>query len=88
MLFKKVKNKILRIGLNLFVYGLLGILLVFVFPFISILGLVIILVVAVGWLLIIAGVIINIFNYFNDKKQKNSNEYTADSLDNQSTSQY
>lgn len=74
MLFKKIKNKILRIGLNLLVYGFLGVILVFIIPYLAILGLVSGVVMCVGFQLVVVGVIINIVNHFSAKKRETSME--------------
>ena len=74
MLFKKIKIKILRIGLNLLVYGFLGVILVFIIPYLAILGLVSGVVMCVGFQLVVVGVIINIVNHFSAKKRETSME--------------
>lgn len=74
MLFKKIKNKILRIGLNLLVYGFFGVILVFIIPYLAILGLVSGVVMCVGFQLVVVGVIINIVNHFSAKKRETSME--------------
>ena len=74
MLFKKIKNKILRKGLNLFIYGFLGVLLVFIIPYLAIIGLVSGVVMCVGFQLVVVGVIINIVKCFSTKKRETSIE--------------
>ncbi len=72
-LFKKIKNKFLRIGLNMVVYGLAGVLFVFLVPSLAVVGVISALVMACGACLVEIGIIISIINYISSKKsQKNT----------------
>ena len=72
-LFKKIKNKFLRIGINMVVYGLAGVLFVFLVPSLAVVGVISALVMACGACLVEIGIIISIINYISSKKsQKNT----------------
>ncbi len=77
-LFKKIKNKYLRIGLNMVVYGIAGALFVFLVPSLAVLGVISALVMACGACLVQIGIITSIVNYFSSKKSKKNIEERAD----------
>lgn len=74
VLFKKIKNTILRIGLNMVVYSLLGILVILLCPYLAVVGFILMLVMYFGLNLVFLGVIMNIVNHFEAKKRKNNTE--------------
>ena len=66
----KIKNKFLRIGLNMLVYGIAGVLFVFLVPSLAILGVISALIMACGACLVEIGLIMSIVNYISSKKSK------------------
>jgi len=77
-LFKKIKNKFLRIGLNMVVYGLAGALFVFLVPSLSVLGVVSGFIMACGACLVEIGLIMSVVKYISSKKTKKNTVQSAD----------